>query len=269
MAGLETGQIECFRKVGFAVVEGLFDARETAALQAEVARFQSEGLVRNVRTLGDGTSIAENEANLQLIPLYDKSPLLRALPFESKVMDIITQLIGEPYILHLDQMFLKPGRTGTGTAWHQDNAYFKIADPLRGVAMWVAIHDATVANGTLHLIPGSFREMYEHCRDPYSNHHIHCEVPEERAQAIEVKSGGAVFFCYGTAHSTKDNSTDADRAGIAFHFLNTDFAAEDLLEPDRTTRPLVSGPDASGGLREYGVRVSGTWRDEVDRILTT
>ena len=129
-------------------------------------RFKREGLVRNVATDGDGTTHSTTKANLQLIPLFDKSDLVRALPFDAKVVEAVGQLIGEPFLLHLDQMFLKPARHGVGTAWHQDNAYFRIADPLRGTAMWIAIHDATLANGTLHLIPGSHRERYEHRRDP-------------------------------------------------------------------------------------------------------
>jgi ectoine hydroxylase-related dioxygenase (phytanoyl-CoA dioxygenase family) len=162
-------------------------------------------------------------------------------------------------------MFLKPGQHGTGTSWHQDNAYFKIADPLRGTAMWVAVHDANVANGTIHVVPGSYKEQYEHSRDPNSNHHICCSVPEERAVPIELAAGGVAFFCYGTAHCTKANQTEHQRAGMAFHFLHCDFVDRAHLATDK---PLLTGPEATGGQREYGVRVAGTWGDEVERTLT-
>ena len=33
------------------------------------------------------------------------------------------------------------------------------------------------------------------------------------------------FFCYGTAHCTRANTTDRERAGMAFHFLHTDYTA--------------------------------------------
>lgn len=256
-----------FRQEGWCAVQDLFDEREVAALAAEVDRFQRQGMVRNVRTDGDGSTHSSQRVNLQLIPLFDKSPLIRALPFAPKVTDAVSRLIGDPYLLHLDQMFLKPGRVGTGTSWHQDNAYFKIADPLRGTAMWVAVHDATVDNGTLRLIPGSHRESYAHERDPHSDHHIRCRPPEERAVSVEVAAGGVVFFCYGAAHCTGDNRTDRARAGLAFHFLHQDCADDDLIAADRDRRPWMTGPRSSGGLAEYGVDVRGTFADEVERTL--
>ena len=264
-----TRQIERFRRDGYLAVPRFYGAGEVAALQAEVERFKGAGLVRNVATDGDGKTHSTTKANRQLIPLFDKSDLVRALPFDAKVVDAVGQLIGDPFLLHLDQMFLKPARHGVGTAWHQDNAYFKIADPLRGAAMWIAIHDATLANGTLHLIPGSHRKRYEHRRDPDSDHHIRAWPPEERAEPIELEAGGVAFFCYGTAHCTRANTTGRERAGMAFHFLHTDYAAPRLVEGDRRTRPFLTGPRATGGRAEYGVEVAGTWEREVQRVNGT
>ena len=264
---LSQDHVARFRRDGWCLVSPFFDAREVRALAAEVARFQRQGLLRNLRTDGDGRTRSGSRANLQLIPLHDKSDLIRALPFAPKVAGAVSHLIGDPFILHLDQLFLKPGRVGTGTDWHQDNAYFRIDDPLKGTAMWVAVHDATAANGTLRLIPGSHRRSYAHERDPYSDHHIHCSPPEDEALAVEVEAGGVVFFCYGVAHSTGDNATEEERAGMAFHFLHGDFAAVDLVDPGRDHRPWITGPQASGGLREYGVALgSGAFDAEVRKL---
>ena len=41
------------------------------------------------------------------------------------------------------QMFLKPAHVGLGTAYHQDNGYFGISDPLKGTGMWIAVDPAT------------------------------------------------------------------------------------------------------------------------------
>jgi phytanoyl-CoA hydroxylase len=262
-------QIDRFQSEGYTIVPNLFQDEEILAMQAEVDRFQREGLLRNVTTAGDGKTASTSAANLQLCPMWHKSTLFRALPFEPKVIMAVQALIGDAIMLHLDQIFVKPAKQGHGTAWHQDNAYFKISDPTMGVAMWVAVHDATVANGTLHVIPGAFEQLLEHSRDPDSDHHIRCYPDESRAVACEVKAGGAVFFCYGLPHCTKANNSDELRAGAAFHFLRTDFASAELLKADRGCRPILTGGGASGGIKEYGPRVWGTWRAEVDKTLGT
>lgn len=266
-------QVEHFRREGYVAVPAFFSAAEVKAMQNEVQRFKREGLLNNVATDGDGVTKSTSQRNLQICPMYHKSSLFRALPFDAKVVEAVGQLIGEPYLLHLDQLFLKPGGDGMGTNWHQDNAYFRISDPLKGTAMWIAVHDATVANGTLHVIPNCFREALPHQRDPMSNHHIRCWPDETREVAVELPAGGVVFFCYGTPHSTKGNRTASERAGAAFHFLHEAVAATSsygpaLVAENRTYNPYLSGPKASGGFREYGTTVAGTWPIEVAKAMS-
>ncbi|MBT5873815.1 MAG: hypothetical protein HOH43_10370 [Candidatus Latescibacteria bacterium] len=256
-----------FTSCGFVKKIGFFDDRETMAIQAEVAWLREEGHLRNVATEGDGKTPAGQLKNLQLCPMYKHSTFFRALPFDDRVVSAVSELIGDPHILHLDQVFLKPGGDGMGTNWHQDNSYFKIADPMKGTAMWIAVHDATSENGTMRVIPGSFRESYEHNRDPYSNHHIRCYPPEDEAVTVELPAGSVLFFCYGTAHCTGANRTDKERAGVAYHFLHTDYAQKDLIEGDRDYRPYLTGSKATGGKAEYGEQVSGSWEKEIEKAL--
>lgn len=267
MMPLTPEQIDQFRARGYVAVPRFFTPRETEAMRAELERLKRDGWLRNVATDGDGKTHSKQIENLQLCPMYHRSTLYRALAFHPGVVAAVSSLIGDPVILHLDQVFWKPAGHGSGTSWHQDNAYFKIADPLKGTAMWIAIHDATVANGTLHVIPDSFREAYPHYRDPFSDHHIRCDPPEERAVPVELPAGGVVFFAYGTAHCTRPNRSARDRAGVALHFLRADYAQKELVADDRDYRPYLTGPHATGGLKEYGVRVEGTWEAEVERAL--
>ncbi len=82
-----------------------------------------------------------------------------------------------------------------------------------------------------------------------------------------IAAGGAAFFCYGTAHATGPNKTNKPRAGLAIHFLHTDYAKPSLVEENRTTRPYLAGPEATGGLKEYGVKLEGAWGQEIAHIL--
>ncbi len=130
----------------------------------------------------------------------------------------------------LDQIFLKPGGHGAGTKWHQDNAYWHQPDPTAGVGMWIAVHAATRANGTMHIIPGSHTSAAAHERDPGSNHHIDAHhVDETQALPIELPAGGVLFFNFGILHCTRGNQTDQDRAGLALHFANRDRVRDGFL----------------------------------------
>ncbi len=267
---LSASCVEQFRDEGYTLIPSFFSVREIEAMRAELDRFCREDLIRNVATDDDGETHSKRMHNLQICPITPRSDFYRSLPYHPRVSAAVGQLIGDPFVFYLDQIFLKPARTGIGTDWHQDNAYFKVADPTKGTAMWVALHDANQGNGTLHVIPRSYLESYAHDRDPRSDHHIHCPVPEERAVSIELPAGGVAFFNYGTAHSTKANLSDLDRAGLALHFLRTDFIPDHVLQSDKPRRYAhVTGPDATGGLSEYGSTIAGTWDDQVNRLLTT
>ena len=260
-------EISLFQAEGWLAKESFWDEREVHAMRLELDRLKAIGKLRNVATAGDGVTPASDQVNLQLCPMFPHSDLFRAMPFADKAISAVSALIGDPVLLHLDQVFIKPGQHGSGTNWHQDNAYFQIDDPLKGTAMWTAVHDATIANGTIHVIPGSFRQQYPHNRDPFSDHHIRCYPPEEEAVAVELPAGGVVFFAYGVAHCTRANKTAHERAGVALHFLNGAMSGTALggFEPGK--RPALSGADSSGGLNEHGVVVAGTWQAEVDAVL--
>lgn len=260
-------QLQEFREIGYTTIPDFYTPREVEAMVLELERFKQQGILRNVATEGDGRTISTTALNLQVIPVFPHSTLYRAAALHAKLVAAVTELLGEPTILHLDQIFLKPARHGRGTAWHQDNAYFRISDPTMGVGTWTALHAATVANGTMHMIPNAFREKFRHQRDPNSDHHITMDSEGRREVPIELPAGGVLFFNYGVPHCTKGNQTDRERAGFAMHFLRGDYAPAELIAEDRHERPWVNGPKATGGEREYGVRVAGTWEEEVEKVL--
>jgi ectoine hydroxylase-related dioxygenase (phytanoyl-CoA dioxygenase family) len=262
---LTAAAIRQFHELGYCTVPAFFDAREVAAMRAELERFQREGMLKNVATDGDGTTRSTTAFNLQICPISPRSRFYRALPWASKVVEAVSACIGDPVAFWLDQIFLKPGRHGAGTNWHQDNAYFRQPDPTAGVGMWTALHDATIQNGCMNVVPRSHVSLRPHQRDPGSDHHIHVpDVRDDESVPIELAAGGILLFNWGVLHCTKGNRTDRARAGLALHFYN--FAKS--IADTREFRPvLLTGPDATGGLKEYGERVAGTWDAEVERML--
>ena len=263
---LSDKQLQEYRDTGCTIVERFFDESEVAAMLAELERFKAEGMIRNVATQGDGSTQSQRAQNLQIIPLNDKSDLFRALPFAQKVRETVEQLLGGPFVRYLDQIFLKPGRHGSGTNWHQDNAYFHVPDPTRGLGMWTALHDAHRENGTLELVPSSHEQQLEHRRDMGSDHHVTCEVDESRAVPVVVPAGGVAFFNWGVAHCTRGNQTSHERAGLAYHYLRSESIPDQPIATSQIVH--VSGDASTGGEAEYGQRVSGTWGHEVERAAS-
>lgn len=260
-------EIEQFYEEGWVAKPDFWSGQEVQAMQKELDRLKEVGLLRNVARAGDGRTPTNEKVNLQLCPMYPHSDFYRAMPFAEKAISAVRQLIDDPVVLHLDQVFLKPAKQGSGTNWHQDNAYFQIENPLKGTAMWTAVHEATIANGTIHVIPRSFHERYGHSRDPESDHHIRCYPPEDNVVPVELPAGGVAFFAYGVAHCTLANTTDTERAGVALHFINGEMDETAQSGYELGKRPYLTGNDSSGGMKEHGVQVAGTWEQEVQRVL--
>ena len=260
MNHLSPAQIAAYHRDGFATCPGFFSDDDVAVMRGELDHLVEAGLLRNVHTENDGSTHSKKAFNLQICPLSPKSPTLRTLPFADKVVTQISALLGSDFYLRLDQIFLKPARHGVGTNWHQDNAYFRDgADHLasRGVGMWIALHDATVANGCMHVIPQSFAHTRDHHRDPGSDHHITLlttPVDEQLTVPIELKAGGVLFFNWGVPHCTKANTTDRPRAGLALHFQ--DLA---LRPAGQDQQPVLVGPGADGGQAIFGEDLRGRW----------
>ena len=86
---------------GYLIVEGLFDAREVAALQATVESFKQNDLLYDQSTT--------EMQNFQLHEISECSALLRALPYKPEVKRCLTTLLNgdtDPLEVLGDQMFL-------------------------------------------------------------------------------------------------------------------------------------------------------------------
>jgi phytanoyl-CoA hydroxylase len=256
-----------YARDGFVAHAHFFNALEVELLGKELARLQFAGRLRNVATAGDGITPSTTAMNLQICPVSPVSPVFRALPFADKVVEAVGGLLRTDFYLRLDQIFLKPGRHGAGTNWHQDNAYFRDgADHLadRGVGLWIALHPATIANGTMQVIPRRCLTTLDHRRDGGSDHHITCadRIDPADAVAIELPAGGALFFNWGVPHCTTGNGTDHERGALALHFQDLAYRPAGVMLGDRPN-PVLRGPGADGGKETYGEDQRGRWEEMV------
>ena len=274
---LEWRQVIFYKQCGYLVVENFWTDEEIRAIRVALHKLQLEGKLANVATTGDGKTHTSEARNLQLCPLSPEASIFRSLPFTTKVSIAAAQLLldkrvvgADDVLCYLSQTFWKPAKHGLGTSWHQDNAYFDVADAQSGMGMWTAVHDATKENGTIEIIPDIYsKSVLKHERDGDSDHHITCrkEIDESKAVPIELKAGGVLFFNLNTPHCTRANMTSKPRAAVAYHFVTAPQwvdRAFPLPEKAEWITPIVSGFGCSLGVVEYGERADNFERDVQD-----
>jgi len=104
--------------------------------------------------------------------MADEDPLLGHIArSHPNIGGILQGLLGADPILYQEMALIKPPFIGSEKPWHQDNAYFSVA-PLDAVCgVWIALDDATVENGCMHVIPGHHIDALKHIHDR------DCEIP--------------------------------------------------------------------------------------------
>ena len=137
------------------------------------------------------------------------------------VLDIARYFLGDDILLKYDSCFLKPARSGSATPWHQDNGLWRDGD-IEPFNFWMALDPATIENGCLQMIPGSYKtEIVRHVLYEDS---IHGELPKERVEEmidtygvehIELQPGSVVVWHSSAWHYSPPNTSDKGRIAIA------------------------------------------------------
>ncbi len=147
---------------------------------------------------------------------------LDAMAHHPKLMTIVERILGAAPILFQDQALLKPPRLGREKPWHQDKAYFNLDKREPVVGVWVALDEATLDNGCMHLLPELGREPIVHFqrRDWQV-----CDtlVLGKRCIAAPLKPGGLLLFDGLLVHGTPHNTSNQRRRAVQFHYHREQF----------------------------------------------
>ena len=156
----------------------------------------------------------------------------------SRLHGVVSSLIGPNSILFQEMALVKPPFVGSEKPWHQDNAYFSVSQLDQVIGVWIALDDAGVENGCMHVIPGG------HAEGAFRHHHgMDCEIDPgllkiERVRPVPLPAGGAMFFHGMIPHETPPNCSAQRRRALQFHFRGAETqivadAAYDALFIDR------------------------------------
>lgn len=216
--------------VGFARIDGFADPRVGYAMRDDVI-----GLVRasdgRVAEVDGALVVPEGQADLRAKEPEDRiskvfrlhrRPVFAEFIRSPEVVRVLTTVLGPDVDCFLSQFIFKnPG--AWGQPWHQDSFYFHFEPAQPIVGLWLAITEATLENGCLHILPGSHREpIHEHVPDarPGANYGYVEIVDHDMTGAAPVlmSPGDLLIFDSHLMHRSTDNLSNGARGAMVFHF---------------------------------------------------
>ncbi len=215
---LSASQARQFDRDGYLVLPAVFGADRVAELVATIDPFEAEVDEFLGRQEGGRFLIAEAGAISFSTHLVVRSPLFRSFAADPFFADVCADLVGPDVNLYWDQAVYKRPEKPRRFPWHQDNGY-AFVEPQQYLTFWVALTDATSANGCPVVMPGLHR------RGTLAHHYVEplgweCLADPDPAATVtaEVEAGGVVVFSSLTPHLTGPNQTSATRKAYILQY---------------------------------------------------
>ncbi len=163
---------------------------------------------------------------------------LNAVMRDPRIIATVTQMLGDRQPICFQEMALLKPPKGREKPWHQDHAYFNLTMGEPVVGVWIALDDATVQNGCMHVLPGSHRagaKVHFKRRDWQI---CDTDIMGQAITAVPLDAGGLMFFDGLLHHGTPHNPTMLRRRALQFHYC-----AQDAKWTDEAARLAVFGSE--------------------------
>ncbi len=202
-------QVDAWNENGYLLVEDAFDRETLGELVAEIDPLerQAEEYLRD--HLGGKAFIARAGEITFTNHLAAKSPKIRELLLNETIVNLCRDLVGPDCRMYWDMSVYKKPGTVKPFPWHQDNGY-TFVEPQQYVTFWIALTDATKANGCPWVLPRWHRQgTLAHRLTPLG---FTCfEEEPEFAIAVEAPAGSIVVLSSLAPHATGSNLSSETR----------------------------------------------------------
>jgi ectoine hydroxylase-related dioxygenase (phytanoyl-CoA dioxygenase family) len=209
-------QKEHFAAEGYAVFEGVLTGSMLAMLREQCSQFIAREDARMDALGVDSIGISHRGRRYFANQCQRTQPALRHMLFSPIMIDICRATLGDDAYFFFDQFVVKGTEGGLPFGWHQDSGYVVgnggPADHAPYLTCWCPLDDATVANGTVRVlpfsrVPDSGRGILPHQRQAQTNDLVGW-TDDSGAVTLEVPAGSIVAFSSLLLHATGANRTD-------------------------------------------------------------
>ncbi len=219
---LTAEQRTAFDRDGYFVVEDLFSPEECDHVLDHLERATFE------LALGD-----EDEGALSYRPLlHTASPELQRVATDPRWGGVVMPLLGADVRLYWEQGVAKPPQARTELPWHQDNGYAPTI-PEEYVTCWLALDDADLDNGCIHVLPGSHKEGTRPHHDVAGSPFRGGFDGDDAGVGLPVRRGSVLVFSSLILHRSGPNTTDRHRRAWILQYCVGDAVhgiTEELLD---------------------------------------
>jgi phytanoyl-CoA hydroxylase len=244
LESVDEAQAFFYREFGFLAVQRAFDQR-----QVSEARQALRDIIRGDRQAPPRCQVmyeAVARDSLQTLSLdqrelavrkvfrfEDVDPRLDAVMRSPALLTAVAKLgCTDPQLFQTMALLKGPG--GREKPWHQDHAYFNVDLRHRVVGVWIALDQATPANGCMHIMPGRHRQPVIHFkRRDWQICDATARSMHDQVLAVALEPGGLLFFDSLLPHGTPTNRTNDRRQALQFHYAPAErvaIATEQRLE---------------------------------------
>jgi ectoine hydroxylase-related dioxygenase (phytanoyl-CoA dioxygenase family) len=198
-------QARQYDELGFFVVPDAFTPAELSDLDAAIAPGESKAREFLAAMPGGRFTVAGVDTQTVAPHLVLRSEALRRFCAHPLLAGICRDLLGPDVRLYWEQAVYKQPNSAEPVLWHQDNGY-TFVEPQSYLTCWIAITDATTANGCVTAMPGVHRRgTLLHRETPIG---FECWGDLSSAVEVPVRAGSIVVFTSLTPHFTARNTTD-------------------------------------------------------------
>lgn len=209
-------QKEHYAAEGYAVFEGVLTGAMLGMLREQCSQFIAREDARMDALGVDSIGISHRGRRYFANQCQRTQPALRQMLFSPIMIDICRATLGDDAYFFFDQFVVKGSEGGLPFGWHQDSGYVVgnggPADHAPYLTCWCPLDDATVANGTVRVlpfsrVPASGRGILPHQRQAQTNDLVGW-TEDGGAVTLEVPAGSIVAFSSLLLHATGANRTD-------------------------------------------------------------
>ena len=253
-------QIQQYQELGYVAGPRVLSDSQIETLKARIDDILNRRIPFPDHLLGETVEKSAAEGNLpsvKVVNIFRHDEVFAEVLNSEVIGTLAHDLFKGPVRVWEDQMIFKPPFDDQAMlAWHRDYTYWDHVGPANMGTCWIALDDATVDNGCMHVIPGSHTWPYSYHRDDVDVNDPHWPLHQANVPPgadltevpCEVKAGHCHYHHCRLLHGSYGNNTANPRRSYILHLMPGDTRRvgdnwnERLATVDVPIGEIVQGP---------------------------